>query len=107
MDYAKAFRIVRAAAGVSQADVARVLGVGPSQVSLIEAGKRQPSHRLVQKLADVLRVPPALITLLASGSGDLTGKMQPFEDLAISLVELLAEASDGPFQAAPEDAEDD
>lgn len=99
MDYSKAFRIVRAAFGLSQAEFSRLINIGPSQVSLIEAGKRQPSHKTIKDLSDALHIPASLITLLASDSKNLsTHGDQPLEALAISLLKLLVSASDEGLQ---------
>lgn len=100
MDYAKAFRIIRAAFGLSQAELAQVVRIGPSQISLIEAGKRQPSHRVIRDMAETLRIPPSLVTLLASEPRDLeTSESQPVEALAVSLLKLLVNASSEDLQA--------
>ena len=66
-DYAKAFRIIRAAFGLRQSELAERMPISASQLSLIEAGKRQPSLRVVNALAVAVGIPPALISLLASG----------------------------------------
>jgi len=94
MDYAKAFRMARAAFGLSQAELATLLKIGPSQVSLIEAGKRQPSHKVIDNLAASLKIPPHLITLLALEPHEID-----LEDdsavagLAQSLLKLIVNAS--------------
>lgn len=101
MNYSKAFRIVRAAFGLSQAEFSHILQVGPSQISLIESGKRQPSHKLIQGLTEALRIPTPLITLLASQPqelGDQEG--QALEGLAMSLLRLLVSASEARSQPA-------
>ena len=99
MDYSKAFRIVRAAFGLSQAELSRLLHIGPSQISLIEAGKRQPSHKVIRDLAKSLGIPVSLITLLASQPRDIeiTGD-QNLEALALSLLKLLVNASNESLQ---------
>lgn len=65
-DYARAFRIVRAAFGLRQTDLAERMQILASQLSLVEAGKRRPSLRTVEALARAVDVPPALVALLAS-----------------------------------------
>ncbi len=42
---------------MSQAELARVMGVCPASVCRWENGERKPSLRLVRKLAAVLQVP--------------------------------------------------
>jgi transcriptional regulator with XRE-family HTH domain len=111
MNYGKAFRIIRATFGLNQADFSKLLGIGQSHVSLIEAGRRQPSRELIEGLADALRIPQPLIALLASEPKDLElqGKEQ-IEVLARSLLRLLVSASDEAVQRAlpfPDDKETD
>ena len=67
MSYARAIKIIRTVSGLSQTALAERLSIGTSQLSLIEAGKRQPSLKVIHEISDVLNVPPHLITLLASG----------------------------------------
>jgi transcriptional regulator with XRE-family HTH domain len=96
MNYSKAFRVVRAAFGLSQAEIAKLLGIGSSQISLIESGKRQPSHKVIRSLTEALHIPPPLVTLLASEPKDLDAhrQQQPLDVLAVSLLKLLINASD-------------
>jgi len=99
MNYGKAFRVIRAAFGLSQADLARLLRLGQSHISLIEAGKRQPSLEALNNLSNALRIPQALILLLASDPMDLQGQNRSdIEALAISLLKLLVSASDEAVQ---------
>ena len=96
-DYAKAFRIVRAAFGLRQADLAERLPITASQLSLIEAGKRQPSLRVVDALARAVGVPAPLITLLASAPDDLEAQADAdISDLARALLRLLVTAKEEP-----------
>lgn len=98
-DYAKAFRIVRAAFNLRQADLAPRLDVTPSQLSLIESGKRQPSLRVVNALARAVGMPSALITLLASSADEVTSTpANDVSDLAKALLRLLVSAKTDPQQ---------
>jgi transcriptional regulator with XRE-family HTH domain len=99
MNYSKAFRIVRAAFGLSQSELSELLHIGPSQISLIESGKRQPSHKAIRGLANALHIPASLITLLASEPKDFElQERQAIEALAVSLLKLLVNASDEKLQ---------
>jgi len=93
-DYAKAFRIIRAAFGLKQAELAARMPITASQLSLIESGQRRPSLRVVEALAAALSIPAALITLLASTSGDVESRpSEDFSDLARALLRLLISAN--------------
>lgn len=99
-NYAKAFRIIRAAFGLRQSDLAERMPISASQLSLIEAGKRQPSLRVVNALARAVGVPPTLVTLLASTAEDVESRSeQDISDLARALLRLLVSANEEP-QAA-------
>jgi len=92
-DYARAFRIIRAAAGLRQSELAERMPISASQLSLIEAGKRQPSIRVVNALAAAVGIPAPLISLLASGERDF--ELTPNEDisnLARTLLRVLIAA---------------
>jgi excisionase family DNA binding protein len=58
-------RELREALGLTQADVARHLGVAPSQVSRWEAGDRRPRPDRIRALLEVLEVPLVLLVLLS------------------------------------------
>ena len=89
-DYAKAFRIIRAAFGLRQSELAERMPISASQLSLIEAGKRQPSVRVVNALAAAVGVPSALISLLASGESAVESKQnEDISDLARALLRVL------------------
>jgi transcriptional regulator with XRE-family HTH domain len=99
-NYAKAFRIIRAAFGLRQSELADRMSISASQLSLIEAGKRQPSVKVVNALAKAVGVPAALITLLASTAEEVEG--QPREDIADlsrALLRLLVSAKVDPQQS--------
>lgn len=105
-DYAKAFRIVRAAFGLTQAELAERMPITASQLSLIESGKRQPSLRVVDALARVLGVPAALIALLASAPDEVESKPDDdISDLARALLRLLVSSRREPQRSLAFDKE--
>ena len=91
-DFAKAFRVIRAAYGMQQAELALQIGISASQLSLIEKGKRQPSLKVVGGLATAVDAPISLITLLASNPADIAD--EDVSSLAAPLLRLLVNASD-------------
>jgi transcriptional regulator with XRE-family HTH domain len=98
MNYGRAIRIVRTAFDLSQTELADRLSVGSSQLSLIEAGKRQPSLKVLQEISTALRVPMHLLTLLASAPEDIENKQNADEvaELAKALLRLLVSAGEQP-----------
>jgi len=58
----KNIKDLRAEAGWSQAKLAKVSGVSPAAISLIENGDRIPSLVVTRKLASAFKVPEAKIT---------------------------------------------
>ena len=87
-DYGRAFRIIRAAFGLRQSELATRMAISASQLSLVEAGKRQPSIRVIKSLADAVGIPTALVTLIAAG-GDESKSNANFADLSKALLHLL------------------
>jgi transcriptional regulator with XRE-family HTH domain len=92
-NYAKAFRVIRAAFGLKQAELAERMPISASQLSLIEAGKRQPSLKVLDSFARAVGVPSALLSLLASTPNDVNSAGdETVSDLAKSLLRLLIAA---------------
>jgi transcriptional regulator with XRE-family HTH domain len=101
-DFAKAFRIIRAAFGFTQSELAERMPITASQLSLIEAGKRQPSLRVVTGLARAVGVPAALISLLASPAAEISSKSDAeIFGLANTLLRLLVAAREDPQGRLP------
>lgn len=71
MNYGKAIRTARAAAGLKQNELAKQADITRSYLSLIEAGKRTPSLEALESLAQGLKVPLHLLMLLATEPEDL------------------------------------
>jgi transcriptional regulator with XRE-family HTH domain len=95
MNYGKAFRICRAALGLKQSELAAQLDIGPSQLSLIESGKRQPSHKTIDDLCKTIGIPRSLLLLLASEPDDLKQEDPGVvKELAANLLKLFVEADE-------------
>ena len=95
MNYGKALRIVRAASGLQQQELAQRAGLTASYVSLVEMGKRNPSSSAIRKLSRALNIPPHLLTLLATEpqDADLIDQKE-LDTLGESLVRLLLRTPD-------------
>lgn len=98
MKYGRALRIVRTARGLSKAQLAARLSIGASYLSLIEAEKREPSIKVLEEISTKLRVPPHLLTLLASEPGDIDdpNNAEQIGNLARALLQLLVASDDQP-----------
>src|SRR5688572_17256995 len=98
MDYGRAIRIVRTAYGLTQAELSERLSIGSSQLSLIEAGRRQPSVKVLDEVSIALSVPPHLLSLLASEPEDVDNPRNAREigELAKALLRLLVSAGKQP-----------
>jgi transcriptional regulator with XRE-family HTH domain len=96
MNYGKAIRICRSAHGLSQGELAKRLSIGASQLSLIEAGKRQPSVKVLEQVSAALRVAPHLLTVLASEPEDLDqpDRQAQLCELGRALLQLLVSANE-------------
>jgi len=81
---------------LTQTELADRLSIGPSQLSLVESGKRQPILKALSQISAALRVPLHLLTLLASEPEDLKRKENEPEmnELAKALLRLLVSAND-------------
>lgn len=71
MDYGKALKIVRALADLQQKDVAKLAGLTPGYISLIEKGSRRPSLGTLERISKALGIPNDLLILLASEANNL------------------------------------
>ena len=95
MDFGRAIRVIRAARGYSQRELAQRSGLTPSFISLLESGGRTPSVKTLKALADAFGVPTELITLLASDGHSLRGiPPEEAQELSMRLLRLLADARD-------------
>jgi transcriptional regulator with XRE-family HTH domain len=103
-DFGKAFRIIRAAFGLSQSELAKRMPITASQLSLIEAGKRQPSVKVINGLAEAVGIPAVMISLLASPAEEMNSKSESdISGLASSLLRLLITAKEDRQRSLPFD----
>lgn len=56
-----AIRSLRHSAGLSQRELASVVGVGYTYLSHIEADRREPTLRVLRQIAAALKVPPSFL----------------------------------------------
>jgi XRE family transcriptional regulator of biofilm formation len=92
MNYGKGIKIARSLAGLRQRELAKLAGVDPSHVSLIEKGKRQPSLKTLEKLSTALNIPHHLLVLISADPKELrTTHPGALERAARSLVTILVQ----------------
>lgn len=82
LDYAKAFRLVRAGLGVSQGAMAEAIGIQPNTLSSYEGGGKTPSFDTLRRLAHASGWPLAAVVALTIDGGEL--------DAAPELAPLIA-----------------
>ena len=93
MNFGKAIRICRATKGISQKELAEIANIGPSYVSLIEAGKRSPSIATIEKIGKALAVPTHLIMLLATERQEIRGdNFQNLQEASRLILQLLLDS---------------
>ncbi len=54
-------KTLRTSKSISQKELAKELGITPTYLSLIENGNKKPSLSLIEKFAQILEIPLALI----------------------------------------------
>ena len=73
MNIGKGIRTARAARGFKLNELAARSGLSTSYLSLVEAGKRDPSMETISKVAEAIGIPTPLMIFLASEAMDLEG----------------------------------
>jgi transcriptional regulator with XRE-family HTH domain len=104
MNYAKAIRIARSIADITQKELANRSGLDRSYLSLIEGDRRKPTVETLQAISDGLKMPFHLLTLLATEKGDTTRiDEEQVQGLANQLTHLLLESRDDDDRYRPDD----
>jgi transcriptional regulator with XRE-family HTH domain len=89
-DYARAFRIIRAAFGLKQSELTARMSISVSQLSLIEAGKRTATPKVIAALAKATKVPVELVEVLAASRDEVGNKSnREIAETAQVLLKLL------------------
>lgn len=84
--FAELLRWYRERTGVSQARLARLVGVDHSYVSRLERGERRPSRDLVVRIADALSLPAADASALLSSAGFSPSVLDPEVEALVLLL---------------------
>ena len=91
MNIGHAIRTVRQKRMYKQKDLAAKLGISPSFLSQIEQGKREPSSRLIEQVAEKLDIPVQLIVLLATEFKADNSKFEyQLKDISFAMLDILS-----------------
>ena len=72
---------LRRGAGMTQAELAKKLGISKSSVSMYECGNREPEFDLLEKMADLLQVDMnVLLEPLVNNDPELTAYLEALRD---------------------------
>jgi transcriptional regulator with XRE-family HTH domain len=77
VELGRAIKVMRTASGIKQKEIASRTGVTANYVSLVEAGKRDPSISFLRQIAKVIDVPVGLFFLWEEGAGEKSPKSNP------------------------------
>ena len=98
-NFAKAFRILRAAYGFRQGVVAAKLGITQTRLSFIEKGRAAPSVQEINKASKVFGVSMPLLTLLANIPESWAKLSKNHADkmarMSVELLSLMVNAEEG------------
>lgn len=73
MNIGNAIKLCRTSKGMSLESVAKLADFSASYVSLIEAGKRDPSVKVIDALARAMKIPTPILVFLAADSSEVRG----------------------------------
>lgn len=103
-DLGKTIRILREAKGYSMSEMARRCGVSTPFVSLVEKGDREPSLKVLRRMAKTLGIPSESLLQIVMGTGGaskekgtvaITKAVQQLMDVEAKLRTLLAKSETG------------
>ena len=66
----RTIKVLRAASGVSQKDLAERAGIKPNYLSLVESGKREPSLSVLRSISQELHVPMSFLFWESTNGSD-------------------------------------
>lgn len=103
-DLGKTIRILREAKGYSMSEMARRCGVSTPFVSLVEKEAREPSLKVLRRMAQTLGIPSESLLQIVTGRGGsskekgtvaITKAVQQLMDVEKKLRTLLAKSETG------------
>ena len=82
-------RVLRTAANLKQKDLARQAGIKSNYLSLVEAGKREPSVNVLRAIAKALNVPVSMLFWEAERLPEMSSVKE--ENALLKIKQLLLE----------------
>lgn len=81
MNIPRAIKTCRLARGISQQELAQRIDISPSYLSLLEAGKKEPSVSMLRDLATGLEMSVDVLMLTAIDYGEVRRHQQELSDI--------------------------
>lgn len=85
-------RTLRASAGMTQRQLAEAVGISSSMLSYIEAGRREPTIRLLRAISRTLQIPTAALFVVALEDDPREGASPTIRKLREINADLMAAA---------------
>ena len=72
----RTIKVLRTALGIKQRELARRLGISANYLSMIEAGKREPTLKLLRAIGSTMQVPVSVLLVEGTVPSDNTPSEQ-------------------------------
>ena len=96
MNLGKAIKLCRTQKNMKQSELADMVQISVSYLSLLEQGKRDPNFSIVQKIASALNVPVSILTFLGADKSELTDiSPELAEKLSYTALQLIGASTSG------------
>jgi len=90
MEIGNALKICRSAKKLSLEELALVVGLSQSYLSMIESGKRKPTLLTIEKISEALQVPTPILFFLAAEKSELKGlDMETTSRLSAAVLDVV------------------
>lgn len=93
MNIGRAIRLCRVQQHLSQADLAKYVGLTASMISMIETGKREVSLSLLNRISRALSIPISILIYLAADEDDLNDESPEFKEAVSKIILDLIRAT--------------
>lgn len=90
MNIGFAIRSIRTRRSIAQFELADRCGISQTALSQIETGRKRPGPRTLEKICNVLEVPPAIIYIMAMENEDVPHSKRAVYSLVFPSIKGLA-----------------